>query len=721
MSASTYVGRIGALAATFGVGAAIFTGPAIAWADPAPADAAGSSAPDSASQAPAGTGSSTSVSRGRGARTGARMPQSAPKTSDPSSNAGALDAGVPDLAAAIQRNLAPRRSSDSAESAPQQPADLSPSPAAATTAKANNDAPAVASVAADTAANTAVDSPSPAAALATPAPAAAQTVTSLIETVTTAVAPAPSVIPSAVSPAITFPTAVATVANHISTVINTVVARLVNTFSGNSPFAPQADSPVNWLMFAAARRQPLAAATGAAQAVTETMPTLVLNGFNVVATSTKVVDTFTGRFEYFPGLPNMLQGRQDFELVNPTTGEKAGSFSALVTAGDPTSVGASYVQMFVTANDGKNVGTEAGQTPAVGSFISDFTLGFIGLSYSSIPSPTGDKVTVKLKTPLGAFPLPLTFDASKGIVDRSFDSRPMDLTGGYYIAPADPAAGKITATIGALPLFNSVQGEQVYGVFDSTGKQVGSFHGVSTVTSDTIGIYTKEILVTANDGINVGPAVGQTPTVGTVYNVGYFWSDNTWLLYSSVPHETGDVVSIKLKTGARVTDVTDLFDSFNASKEPAMKSLTAPGGQKFVATSDRIPFVVNGLPPAHMQTMGYQQFDVVDFLGRKIGSVDADVYAQWDGAGIHSKSILITNITEGTAGTTPLNVPSVGTVMNFIEFGNSGFGVVDSVIPQNGTNVNSFMFVSPFGNTPLLPSISVASHPVVTYTNPFVI
>ena len=722
MSASTYVGRIGALAAAFGVGAAIFTGPAIAWADPASPDTAGPSATDApaGAQAPAEAAAPT---RGRAAHS-ARTPRTADSsasTSTPKATRSSSDTSAPDLADVVQRDLTPRRASDSAESAPQQSADASPGPAAATAAKANNDVPAVAPVAAASELSTPAEVPSPAASLATPAPAAAQTVTSLIEAVTTAVAPAPSVSAKTVTPVVTLPAALTNVASHISTVINSVVTQLVNTFSGSSPFGPQVDSPANWLLLAVARRQPIGAAATAAATSASPTPALILNGYSVVPSSTEIIDSFTGRWAYWPGQPNMLQGRQDFNLVNPTTEETVGSFSALVTAGDPTSIGAHYVRMLITANDGENVGTGPGQTPPVGSFIADFTLGIVGMSYSSMPTPSGDKVSVKLRTPFGSFPLPFTYNASAGIADHTFDNRPMDVTGGFHIAPTNPLAEKITATIGTLPLFNSVQGKQVFGVFDSTGKKVGTFDGEFTTTSDTIGISTQAILVTANSGDNVGTNPGQTPPVGTVYNVAYFGSDKVWLLYSSMPTKSGDVVTIKLGTPGGVVDLPNiLFNNFNASTEPTMKSMIAPGGQKFVATSAVIPAGVNGLPPRDVQIQGYQQFDVVNFLGQKIGSIDADVESQWDGFGIHSKSILITKVTSGSEGATPLNVPPVGTVMNFIDMGN-GFGFADSVIPQKGVDVAAFQFVTPLGNIPLLPSIVVANHPTVDYFNPFLV
>ena len=167
-----------------------------------------------------------------------------------------------------------------------------------------------------------------------PGAAAAQNVTSLVETVSAPVAPARSVTSTAVTPNLVFPTALAKVANQISTVINSVVTQLVNTFSGYSPFGPQVESPANWLLLAAARRRP-----GRSNQFRDNHrsgdPTLILNGYSVVPISVQIVDAFTGRWSYWPGQPNMMQGRRDFTIVDPATGEKGGDFSALITSGDP--------------------------------------------------------------------------------------------------------------------------------------------------------------------------------------------------------------------------------------------------------------------------------------------------------------------------------------------------------------------------------------------------
>ena len=83
---------------------------------------------------------------------------------------------------------------------------------------------------------------------------------------------------------------------------------------------------------------------------------------------------------------------------------------------------------------------------------------------------------------------------------------------------------------------------------------------------------------------------------------------------------------------------------------------------------------MNGLPPREVQIQGYQQFDVFDSAGNKIGSVDADVYSQWDLFGIRSNALLVTNVTDGTAGSGAGDVAPVGSVLNFVSFGSNGFG-----------------------------------------------
>jgi hypothetical protein len=721
LSASTHIGRIGMLAAALGVGAAVLTGPGVARAD-STSDATDSTADSSTGAAASRGGDEVSVPSHGHRRGSAQTNPTNAAPSRPGANAEAAQLGTTTAVTPFQGPTSRGRGVAALPVAAQSP-DVGV-PRAGLGVRPNNDPAPAATMhvpAADVAALSAgAASPAPVAAL-TAAPLAALPAASVPTDVVGA--PVEPVTSNAVVSAARPSNFLTDLADQISTAITSMVNQLVHSIFGNSPLAPRVDSPADWLLLAAARRVPLAAATSAAVVSTPATPTLVLNGYNVVATSVEIVDAFTGRWTTFPGVQSMEQGRQDFALVNPATNTVVGNFSALVTAGDPTALGARYVQLLVTGNDGANVGTGPGQTPPVGSLISDFSFfGLGGLSYSAMPSPTGAKVSTKLRTPFGSFALPITYDVSAGIADHTFDNRPVQLGGGFTLAPADPAAEIITGTIGLPPGFNSVQGRQQFGIFDAAGRSVGSFEGVFTTTGDILGFYTQAILVTANDGINVGARPGQTPTVGTVYNVIYVGGDNLSLLYSSIPQPTGTAITISLRTPLGVVDLPPaLFNSFNASVEPPLPSLTAPGGQKFVATSSFLPFGVNGLPPREMETQGYQQFDVYDAFGRKMGSVAADVSSQWDLFGVQSKALLITKV-NGTAGSGPASIPSVGTKLDFVYFP-GGLGYASAVVPvSDAATLNWFSFITPFGNVPVLPVPQPIRYPAkVDYFNPFLL
>ncbi len=308
----------------------------------------------------------------------------------------------------------------------------------------------------------------------------------------------------------------------------------------------------------------------AAPSPTTVSPTLKLNGYSLVPDSTEKVTSFYGRWTYVPGAPSLVQGEQQFDLVDEITSEKVGTFGALVSRGE----GYNYTELLVTSNAGTNVGTGAGQVPPVGSLIAAFKVGRIGWSYSAMPSPLGDVISFKVLTPFGDIPIPVTFDAAKGIADHTVDNRPVQLTNGYSIAPADPSAETITATDGILPLFTTVQGHQVFNIYNSAGTSVGSFEGVFTTTADILGTYTQAILVTSNDGANVGTAAGQVPPIGSVYNVVYGGADTKYVLYSSLPSPSGDVISVKQVSPGKVTNsVLTLID---ASAPPSTQSLSAP-------------------------------------------------------------------------------------------------------------------------------------------------
>ena len=93
--------------------------------------------------------------------------------------------------------------------------------------------------------------------------------------------------------------------------------------------------------------------------------TVVVNGYNLVPSSTELVTSFYGQWAFWPGGPTLVQGQQQYSVVDPSTQQSVGTFDALVSTGSPFSIRSRYVELLVTANDGINVGTAAGQTPPV--------------------------------------------------------------------------------------------------------------------------------------------------------------------------------------------------------------------------------------------------------------------------------------------------------------------------------------------------------------------
>lgn len=442
-------------------------------------------------------------------------------------------------------------------------------------------------------------------------------------------------------------------------------------------------------------------------------PTLTLNGYKIVPNSPETVTSFYGQWTYLPGAPSLIQGTQQFDVVDPRTGTKVGTFDALVSRG----AGYNYTELLVTSNGRTNVGTGAGQVPPVGSVISQFKIGPFGSSYTAMPSTSGDIVSFKLLTPFGNIPLPMPFDGAAGIADQTVDNRPVRFANGYYIAPADPKGETLTGTSGILPFFTTVQGHQTYNVYNAAGESVGSFEGEFTTTADIVAHYTQAILVTSNDGTNVGTEPGQVPPVGSVYNVVYAGDDEHYFLYSSLPSPSGAVVSLIDVSPKKITNAGLTF--LNASTPPFTPTLTGANGHTFKPTSPLQPVGVNGLPPREVQIQGYQQFDVLDSEGNKIGSVDADVFTQWDLFGVRSDALLITKVTEGTAGTGAGDVAPVGSIFNFVNFDN-GFGTSQSVTPGPKGDLSQFKVVTPLGSIPLLPYFQpVRTRTDVNFFSPF--
>jgi hypothetical protein len=126
------------------------------------------------------------------------------------------------------------------------------------------------------------------------------------------------------------------------------------------------------------------------------------------------------------------------------------------------------------------------------------------------------------------------------------------------------------------------------------------------------------------------------------------------------------------------------------------------------------------LPPREIQIQGYQQFGVFDSTGVQRGSFDADVVTQWDMYGNYSQALLVTKVTDGTAGTTPGDVPPVGSLISYVYVGNSGFGTYYSSMPSGSGAKVSFKFLTPLIDIPTWSTYNAsAGMSSVSFFNPF--
>lgn len=658
MDSSRYVGRVGGLAVALGVGAAVLSSLAVASAETGSQDSAGASS--SSARGPAA---------GRSPHPSLRNPAAqAPETRSQSAvtpRAAASRPGTTTASKAAQSGLGDGTASPSAAEptggGPQRPARTGAARAAAASATTVSGVDVPAGVSVD------------------PAPVGASTAAAAA-TVSTRPLPTPA------SPAAATPSALSSVPDP-----DALVAKV-------SPRAVVITAVSTAATFAFSMLGQFAIALHLGPSRSALNQTVNLNGISFVPSSTELVTSFYGPWTYGPGGLNIIQGQQRYTVVDPAGQQPLGTFDALVSSGK-TLGQFDYSELLVTAASG-SIGAD--KVPPVGSVIASMKLfaGF-GWTYSAIPSPSGDLVSFAVTTPFGNIPLPFKFDAAQGIADHTVDNRPIDLGNGYAIAPSDPASEIYTGTSGLLPLFQGVQTSQRFDVRDSAGNTVGSFDGVATTTWDAIGAYTEAVLVTHSYGDNVGTNPGQVPPPGTVYNVAYNGADTDYDLYTSKPSPSGDIISMIESTNGAVTNIATFpVNLLNASSPPVVRRLPFTGGYGILPTSDLTPSGANGLPPRDVQIQGYQQFGVYDPSGVARGSFDAIVTRQWDLMGVSSTAIIVTKVTDGTAGTANGDVPPVGSVLNYVYFGDGQFGTAYWSLPSpSGTKI-SYKVLTPIIGIP---------------------
>ncbi len=268
----------------------------------------------------------------------------------------------------------------------------------------------------------------------------------------------------------------------------------------------------------------------------------------------------------------------------------------------------------------------------------------------------------------------------------------------------------ITSVTGFSPADIAVEGNQLFDVYNAASDQAtGAFDGEVTNTSDVLLNYTEEILVTNDVSGTVGSAAGDTPPVGSLYNVFYILGDPSFYnLYSVTPSSSGDVVSDTLVS--RYGDVAIPISFYDATGAMTVNSFTVPSDNESIVPvgSEQISGV-NGVPPLDSSVQGYQEFDVDNMSGNAIGTFDADVTTANGFFGNSSEALLVT-ADSGTTGTAAGDLPPIGSVFDVDSYGGGYETIYSDLVSTTSANVISETFVTPLGDFAIHPAFDLAAN-----------
>jgi hypothetical protein len=426
--------------------------------------------------------------------------------------------------------------------------------------------------------------------------------------------------------------------------------------------------------------------------------------------STEEITGFFGVGATPPATAGSIQGQQVFEVFDTTTDKTVGTFDADEST-QPSLFGAADELVLVTNDLSGAVGTAGGDTPPVGSVIDIGNWGHgYETTYSALPLSTGDVITFTLTTPSGTESVPGHYDVAAGLADNTLDDQPVVLTDGYELAPAAGVTENITSVTGVPPVDIAVEGNQLFDVYNAASDQAtGSFYGEVTNTSDVLLNYTEEILVTQDVSGTVGAAAGDTPPVGSLYNVFHIFGDGSiYNLNTVTPTASGNVVSDVIVSP--YGDITIPISFYDAAGAMTVNSFTVPtDDETIVPVGGEQISGVNGVPPLDSSFQGYQEFELDNASGNTIGNFDADVTTTNGFFGEYSEALLVT-AESGTAGTAAGDLPPVGSEFDVNYHGFGYETVYSDLASTTGANVISETFVTPFGDFPINPIFDLAAN-----------
>jgi hypothetical protein len=259
----------------------------------------------------------------------------------------------------------------------------------------------------------------------------------------------------------------------------------------------------------------------------------------------------------------------------------------------------------------------------------------------------------------------------------------------------------------------AVEGNQLFDVYNAaSGLATGAFEGEVTNTSDLAFNYTEEIFVTDDVSGTVGTAAGDTPPVGSLYNVFYLFGDRSiYNIYSVTPSSSGNVIS---DIGVTPYGDVTLPLPIDSTTAVTVNSFTVPSDddESIVPVGSEQISGVNGVPPLDSAVQGYQVFDLDDASGHTIGTFDADVTTTSGFLEIfgNSSEALLVTADSGTAGTAPGDLPPVGSEFDVVVFP-AGFETIYSdLVSTTGANVISETLVTPWGDFAIPTTMDLAAN-----------
>lgn len=297
--------------------------------------------------------------------------------------------------------------------------------------------------------------------------------------------------------------------------------------------------------------------------------------------------------------------------------------------------------------------------------------------------------------------------AGGGLLIAAFLPTAVAFADSYEIIP-DPSSSEVITGFFGEPttppaVAGSIQGQQVFEVYDTTtGQTVGTFDADESTQPSLYGAANELLLVTKDLTGTAGTTAGDIPPVGSVIDTANYGGGYE-TIYSDFALPGGDVITDSWTNpfgGGSIPSTYDVAVGLsNDSVDVPPVHLTdgydlAPAS----GVSENITSVT-GMPPADLAVEGNQLFDVYDAAtGQATGAFDGEVTNTSDVLLNYTEEILVTQDVSGTVGTAAGDTPPVDSLYNvFYIFGDSSFYNLYSVTPTSSGDVVTDALVSPYG------------------------